>query len=179
MHIDIPFPILATICVCAVAFLYVYLYVYKKETFYSQKKQTTERFEEADPAFVKNVDVSAETPYIGTPKANDSIEDEQYRAVDYESEQGPYNKRDTNTVQDLLPKDAANSLWAKNSPSPPGDVSDQNYLTAASLVGINTQGSSMRNANLQLRADPPITRSFTGIWNQSTIDPDLTRKDLC
>lgn len=144
--------------------------------------KATERFEEADPASVQDVTVSAETPYDGTPKPNESLDDEQYRAIDYTTTPqapGSLLSRDTNTVKDLLPKDAENSLWAKNSPSPQGDVSDQNYLTAASLVGINTQGSSMRNANLQLRPDPPITRSFTGIWNQSTIDPDLSRKDLC
>lgn len=174
MYIDLPIPILVAVGVCVVAFIYVHFYVSP-----SYNKGNKERFEEADPASVNDTSVSAETPYKGIPKANESLEDEQYRAVDYESEQGPYPKRDTNTVQDLLPKDASNSLWAKNSPSPPGDVSDQNYLTAASLVGINTQGSSMRNANLQLRADPPITRAFTGIWNQSTIDPDLSRKDLC
>lgn len=141
----------------------------------------TERFEEAGPALVKDLTVSAETPFDGIPKPNESLDNEQYRAIDYTTTPqvpGSLLSRDTNTVKDLLPKDAENSLWARNSPSPQGDVSDQNYLTAASLVGINTQGSSMRNANLQIRPDPPITRAFTGIWNQSTIEPDLSRKDL-
>lgn len=170
MNVDVPLPIMFVVGIFVV--ICAYIFYYKSIPGLCKR---TERFEEADPADVSNTNVSAETSYSGLPKANESLDDEQYRAVDYESAQ----TRDTNTVQDLLPKDAENSLWAKNSPSPPGDASDQNYLTAASLVGINTQGSSMRNANLQLRPDPPITRAFTGIWNQSTIDSDLSRKDLC
>ena len=47
------------------------------------------------------------------------------------------------------------------------------------LVGVDTQGSSLRNANLQLRADPPNPQKHVSPWLNSTIEPDLTRKSLC
>ena len=86
--------------------------------------------------------------------------------------------RDRLTADDLLPKDAANSKWAQVNPAGQGDVKDQNFLTAGYLVGINTVGSSLRNANLQLRSDPPNPQMNVSPWNQTTIEPDLNHRPL-
>jgi len=86
--------------------------------------------------------------------------------------------RDRLTADDLLPKDAANSRWAQMNPAGQGDVRDQNFLTAGYHVGVNTQGSSMRNANLQLRSEPPNPQVPVSPWNISTISPDVLRKPL-
>ena len=51
-------------------------------------------------------------------------------------------------------------------------------LTAGHHNGINTVGNSLRNANLQLRSDPPISQVNAGPWMQSTISPDVNRKQL-
>lgn len=48
----------------------------------------------------------------------------------------------------------------------------KNFLSAGSLIGINTVGSSMKNPNLQLRSDPPIPQVVVSPWNQSTLGPD-------
>lgn len=84
--------------------------------------------------------------------------------------------KDKLSVQDLLPKDAANSKWAKVNPAGQGDVDGKNFLTAGYLSGVNTVGPSLRNANMQLRSDPPIERMNVGPWNQSTIEYDASRK---
>jgi hypothetical protein len=81
--------------------------------------------------------------------------------------------RDRLTAGDLLPKDAADSKWARINPSGTGDVRDQNYLTAGYHVGINTVGQSLRNANLQLRSEIPNPQNAVGPWMISTIEPDL------
>lgn len=78
--------------------------------------------------------------------------------------------RDRLTASDLLPTDAANSRWAQVNPAGQGDISDQNFLTAGYHVGINTVGSSMKNANLQLRSEPPNPRLAVSPWNVSTIE---------
>jgi len=80
------------------------------------------------------------------------------------------------SAKDLLPKssDASASLWAKVNPVGETTLKDKNFL-----VGVDTQGSSLRNANLQLRADPPNPRSKVSPWMNSTIDEDQTRKTLC
>jgi hypothetical protein len=53
-----------------------------------------------------------------------------------------------------------------------------NFLKAGHHVGINTVSSSLRNANYQLRADPPIAKKNVGPWQTSTIEQDLERKPL-
>ena len=77
---------------------------------------------------------------------------------------------------DLLPADS-NSSWA--SMNPVGDLKNINLLNPTQVVGINTQGSSLRNANLQLRSEPPNPRMNTNCpWNISTIEEDNMRKPL-
>lgn len=103
-----------------------------------------------------------------------------YRAVDFNSEKLPSDcfPRDRLTAEDLLPSDAAaNSKWAQVNPAGQGDVSNQNFLTAGWNVGINTVSGSLRNANLQLRSEPPNPRGAWPIMN-STIQPDLLRRPL-
>lgn len=84
--------------------------------------------------------------------------------------------KDRLTAQDLLPKDAANEKWARVNPSGQGDVDDKNYLNAGHHYGVDTIAGSLRNANLQLRSEPPNPRSRVSVWNQSTIEPDLNRR---
>tara|TARA_B100000900_G_scaffold166850_2_gene141648 strand:- start:4355 stop:4906 length:552 start_codon:yes stop_codon:yes gene_type:complete len=77
---------------------------------------------------------------------------------------------------DLLPSDS-NSSWG--SLNPMGDLKNINLLNPTQVVGVNTQGSSLRNANLQLRSEPPNPRTNTNCpWNISTIDDDKFRKPL-
>jgi hypothetical protein len=77
-----------------------------------------------------------------------------------------------------LPRDS-NSQWASLPPSGNGALQGVNLLQAGSLIGINTQGSTMRNANLQLRSEVPIPKKNNiSPWMNSTIEPDLVRKQL-
>lgn len=110
---------------------------------------------------------------------SEPLSNEMYKAVNYDTAQqmpGDCVPRDKLTVEDLLPKDAANSKWAQVAPAGQGSVTDQNFLTAGYLVGVNTVGQSMRNANMQLRSDPPIDRVNIGPWNQTTIEYDNSRR---
>ncbi len=76
---------------------------------------------------------------------------------------------------DLLPKDM-NSEWASITPAN-NDLKNLNLLNPSQLIGINTVGSSLRNANLQLRSDPVIPKTEnTGPWNQPTIEADTMRR---
>jgi hypothetical protein len=79
--------------------------------------------------------------------------------------------------EELLPADA-NSQWAQSCPAGQGSIGDQNFLTAGHHTGINTVGNSLRNANLQLRSEPPNPQVSVGPWNTSTISPDLNRRPL-
>jgi len=78
---------------------------------------------------------------------------------------------------DLLPKDS-NNMWAASNPVS-NNLNGISLLNPTQIVGINTQGSSLRNANLQERSEPPNPRTNTGCpWNISTIEPDPYRKPL-
>ena len=77
---------------------------------------------------------------------------------------------------DLLPKDM-NSEWANVNPAS-NDLKNVNMLNANQLIGINTVGSSLRNANYQIRSEPTNPRVNVGPWNTSTIDADTFRRPL-
>jgi hypothetical protein len=72
---------------------------------------------------------------------------------------------------ELLPRDS-NSQWAQLNPSGKGELANVNLLKAGYHIGIDTVGQTLRNANLQIRSEPPNPQLNVGPWNQSTIDPD-------
>lgn len=85
--------------------------------------------------------------------------------------------RDQLTPGELLPKDA-NSVWAQQNPMGTGSLKGKNFLSAGALVGVNTVGESLRNANYQLRSEPPNPQVAVSVFNNSTIEPDINRRDL-
>ncbi len=78
--------------------------------------------------------------------------------------------------EDLLPKDNDSTLWAQVNPNGKGNLTEKNYLSSGHFIGVNTVGQSLRNANLQLRSEPPNPRQAVSPWLQSTIEPDNNRK---
>jgi hypothetical protein len=85
--------------------------------------------------------------------------------------------RDQLTPSELLPKDM-NSVWSEQNPMGPGSLKGKNFLSAGALIGVNTVGQSMRNANLQVRSEPPNPQVAVSIFNQSTISPDISHRPL-
>ncbi len=113
-----------------------------------------------------------------------------YKAIDYESvpaTTGP-NVADGSALtcfpkgklvaEDLLPKEAANTKWAQVNPVGTGALQNVSLLTAGYNLGVNTVGSSHKNPNMSLRADPAIPKSDVSPWLNSTIEPDMWRKKL-
>lgn len=85
--------------------------------------------------------------------------------------------RDQLTPSELLPGDM-NSIWAEQNPMGPGSLKGKNFLSAGALIGVNTVGQSLRNANLQVRSEPPNPQVSVSIFNQSTISPDISHRPL-
>jgi hypothetical protein len=75
---------------------------------------------------------------------------------------------------DLLPKDT-NSEWAQLNPNGVGDLENVSLLNSGHHIGINTVGTSLRNANLQVRSEPVIPKASVGPWLNSTIEPNCER----
>lgn len=74
----------------------------------------------------------------------------------------------------LLPKESS----SKYSPLKPGKLKNVPLLKAGWLKGIDTVGASLRNANLQVRSEPPNPQVKVSPWMNSTISPDLMRVPL-
>jgi len=83
--------------------------------------------------------------------------------------------KDQLTAEELLPQDNS-SLWAQVNPSGEGSLKDRNFLQSGYHIGINTVGQTLRNANLQLRSEPPCPQIQVSPWSMSTIEPDISRK---
>lgn len=130
------------------------------------------------------------TPSKATEVAQPYLENEQtadYKAVNYTDSNSDADDqklpndcfpKDKLTADDLLPKDAANTKWSQVNPAGQGSVKDQNFLQAGYHVGLNTTQGTMKNANLQLRSDPPAPKTLVSPWLNSSYEPDLMRKPL-
>ena len=81
------------------------------------------------------------------------------------------------TPEELKPQDNS-SLWAQVNPAGEGTLKGRSFLQAGHNIGINTVGQTMRNANLQIRSEPPCPQVSVSPWNQTTIEPDTARKPL-
>lgn len=78
---------------------------------------------------------------------------------------------------DLLPKDM-NSEWTNNHTGGKGNLENINLLKAGYHHGIDTVGQTLKNANRQIRSEPPNPRVNIGPWHNSTITGDYMRVPL-
>lgn len=107
----------------------------------------------------------------------DEKENELYSSIN-ETQTMPNNASGSiQSSSDLLPVDT-NSQWAQLNPAGSGELANINLLQAGYHIGIDTVGQTLRNANLQLRSEPPNPQMNVGPWNNTTISPDLMRTPL-
>ena len=99
------------------------------------------------------------------------------RTVPGENSAGGYSPQPVATPGDLLPNDQ-NSQWVALNPSSLTQNGMPDLLQAGYHIGLDTIGQTLKNANLQLRADPHIAKQDVVPWNHSTIEPDLGRVPL-
>ena len=91
--------------------------------------------------------------------------------------QGSSSQQDVTDPSELLPSNS--NGWNGLNPNPTPGLENVSLLTAPDRNSINTVSSSLRNANLQLRSDPPNPRGNTNCpWNNSTIEGDPFRRPL-
>ena len=137
--------------------------------------------------FEQPIDVEGEEEIEGfqnsEPQASDSTTSTNEEVVQSNNANSNTNAptecypKDVLSSGDLLPNDA-NSKWAQVNPNGQGALGDKNFLNAGYHVGVNTVGQSLRNANRQLRSDPPNPQVKVSPWMQTTIEPDVNRKPM-
>lgn len=99
-------------------------------------------------------------------------------AAEYEGVGAPagcYAREQINPGE-LLPQESG--AWTEQNPSGPGSLKGKNFLTAGSLIGVNTIGQSHKNASWDLRSEPANPQKPVSIFNNSTYQPDLLRRPL-
>jgi hypothetical protein len=84
----------------------------------------------------------------------------------------------TGLASSLLPREIA-SEEDFGQFAPEDVLAGQNFLDPRQQIGFpETVGGALRNANQQIRADPPNAKE-PYVWNNSTIVPDLMQRGLC
>lgn len=127
-------------------------------------------------AAMANPNVAPGNPSPPTAEGFESLGEGPAQFGNAEAPAGCY-PRDQLTPSELLPKDP-NSIWAQQNPMGTGSLKGKNFLSAGALIGVNTVGQSLRNANYQLRSEPPNPQVPVSVFNQTTIEPDINRRTL-
>ena len=87
-------------------------------------------------------------------------------------------KSGSGLASSLLPREVA-SQEDFGEFAPEDILAGQNFLEPRAQIGFpETVGGALRNANQQVRADPPNAKE-PFVWNNSTIAPDSMRRPLC
>lgn len=60
----------------------------------------------------------------------------------------------------------------------PISVKNRHLINMTHHIGVNTVGSSLKNASLDLRGSPANPKFVVSPWNQSSIEPDTNQKPL-
>lgn len=119
----------------------------------------------------------------GVPTASESLSDGQAVPKSVENTGRTPSScypQESLTSEDLLPKEDSQAIKDFNVAKPAGEgiLNGVNLLDAGFHVGVNTVGQSLRNANLQVRSEPPNPQVQVSPFLNTTIGPDLMRKPL-
>lgn len=125
----------------------------------------------------KNGDASSAAPVASAGIQPADEKPNEYSLVNESQQMQSSAPLSTGSSSDLLPIDG-NNQWSQLSPAGSGELQGINLLKAGHFIGIDTVGQTLRNANLQIRSEPPNPQINVGPWNQTTISPDLMRVPL-
>jgi hypothetical protein len=122
--------------------------------------------------------------FVNNTKSMYSIEERMYAPSEYgavgpsEPGVGCEMKAGTGLASSLLPREVA-SQEDFGEFAPEDILAGQNFLEPRAQIGFpETVSGALRNANQQIRADPPNPKE-PFVWNNSTIASDTMRRPLC
>src|SRR6056300_1422319 len=122
--------------------------------------------------------------FVNNTKSMCSIEERMYAPSGYgavgpsEPGVGCEMKAGTGLASSLLPREVA-SQDDFGEFAPEDILKGQNFLEPRQQIGLpETVGGALRNANQQIRSEPPVSKDVY-VWNNSTIVPDLMQRGLC
>jgi len=123
--------------------------------------------------------VLSKEPDMAAPVASEEYGQEGQKAVSGIRTPSTCYPQETLKPQDLLPEDESKAIQEFNSTAPVAEgILNVSMLQAGEHIGVNTVGQSLRNANRQLRSEPPNPQVNVSPWQNTTIGPDLMRRPL-
>ena len=128
-----------------------------------------------------NTNVNTNVKKSAVRSSNPLGENEQFAAVTgIKTPTRSCYPQDSLSPKELLPKDEKDNIanFNKDYPISEGILKGVNFLEAGYQVGVNTVGQSLRNANRQVRSEPPNPQVSVSPWMNTTIGPDLARAPL-
>lgn len=120
--------------------------------------------------------------FVVNRSSNYSITEKEYSSFG-SSSTGPATaasgmNKGTGLASSLLPREVA-SKEDFGQFAPEDVLKGQNFLEPRAQIGYpETIGGALRNANQQIRKDPPNPKE-PFVWNNSTITPDTMQRGLC
>ena len=122
--------------------------------------------------------------FANNKKSMYSVEERMYAPSGYGADVGPSEpgtacemKAGTGLASSLLPKEVA-SQEDFGQFAPEDILAGQNFLEPRNQIGFpESVGGALRNANQQVRAEPPNPKD-PFVWNNSTIVPDTMMRPL-
>ena len=168
--------ILTILIVAGIAYLVYYLYnQYKLDSKGNKKYNSIESenmMQSAEESMYKHSMMPREES-MGHKMSEEGIS-----SVNYQMSGSPSGQRNPiMNKMEFLPKgNIVGSDAVEHFPSGEGSLKDRNFLQSGYHIGINTVGQTLRNANLQLRSEPPCPQVRVSPWLQATIEPDVSRK---
>ena len=121
--------------------------------------------------------------FVVNKSSNYSITEKQYSSFGSSNSIGPATaaagmNKGTGLASSLLPREVASSEDFGQF-APEDVLKGQNFLEPRAQIGYpETIGGALRNANQQIRKDPPNPKE-PFVWNNSTIAPDTMQRGLC
>jgi hypothetical protein len=117
---------------------------------------------------------------LESSKGNDKFTpmDESTNLAPYKqiSENKTKNPEDLFNVTKLLPNETKDD-WFEVMPEPIS-VKNRHLINVTRPVGVNTIGTSLRNASWDIRGSPPCPKFVASPWLQSSIEPDTNIKAI-
>lgn len=155
----IPIAVLTLVVIVVAVFLVAYFSVsVGKEQFDGQEMEIAGEVKAAEPEMVE------EAPKM--PLDGEEAQKQAFREAGMEE------------PTDLLPADSEADTWAAKIDQTGLTPQYRSFIEAGEHVGTDTRGGVMKNANLQIRSDPPIPREDVGPWQNSTFQADPYRRQF-
>lgn len=122
---------------------------------------------------------------INLKKMEMPFSDDDYDGRDFSYKKKAFSRRTPEDIKDLfdidkmLPKEIEADWYDTVPLECTKKLSGTNLIHPKTHMGVNTVGSSMKNATHDIRGDVPNPKLYVSPWNISSIEPDTNIKGLC